>query len=338
MIMRISSLILTASALSYAVADALAQVPDVTPTPAATSPTSSSYDDGTDTVTVYATDCSTSASSCTGTLTDTITDTLPCEECEMSATEAPGILTTYTTVYVETCSTGLATKTYTITESCSTLGQSRPSTYIPSGFTVTTVSCSVCEQSNVVITTPCETSTTLGPTPTRSAQIAPEILQATPPAQPSSGPASTWSASTWSAPVPLVQSSLGSAPPTQSTSTPEVTMTVACDTCSGVESPTGSAPPAPPAQGSFTPELTTTVACHDCPAPPVQSWSPDSAPPAPSAQSSSTPAATATAPCDTCSESPSPSHPIAIGESSTISPSSFVLGAYVVIASLVVAL
>jgi hypothetical protein len=111
------------------------------------------------TITEYFDDCSTRIgyhnSSYTATVTGTITDTLPCDECKHTS----GIWTTYTTQYVEICPTGLTEKVYTITESCTEENQPRPSTYIPSGFVVTTVACDVCEHPTVTLTTPCSTAT-----------------------------------------------------------------------------------------------------------------------------------------------------------------------------------
>ena len=117
------------------------------------------------TVTEYTNDCSTLSGanftgiSYTGTTTSALTNTLPCNECAETTTSTPGIWTTYTTAYINTCSTGLTTKTYTITESCTSSNQPRPSSYVPSGFTVTTVKCSACEQPTVTLTTPCEATT-----------------------------------------------------------------------------------------------------------------------------------------------------------------------------------
>jgi len=118
-------------------------------------------------------DCSTEASY-TGTVTDIVTDTLPCHECEEST---KGVYTTYTTVYEEICSTGLAPKTYTITEQCSETEKLRPTTYVPSGFTVTEVECTVCEKPTVVITTPCDTPT---PAPVTPTPVAPTPVTPTP--------------------------------------------------------------------------------------------------------------------------------------------------------------
>lgn len=67
-----------------------------------------------------------------------------------------GVLTTYTTVYDQICSTGFEPKTFTVTEPCSESGQARAPTYIPQGFVKTTVTCHVCAETPVVavITSP----------------------------------------------------------------------------------------------------------------------------------------------------------------------------------------
>ncbi len=67
-----------------------------------------------------------------------------------------GVLTTYTTVYSQICSTGWEPKTFTVTEPCTETGQARAPTYIPQGFVQTTVTCHVCAETPVVavITSP----------------------------------------------------------------------------------------------------------------------------------------------------------------------------------------
>ncbi|KAI4217642.1 MAG: hypothetical protein LQ351_000238 [Letrouitia transgressa] len=77
---------------------------------------------------------------------------------------AGGFLTTYVTEYPETCSTGLQTKTYTVTEPCSNPGAPRPSDYIPQAFTVTTVTCHVCGETPLVATL--TTPVPIAPSPT----------------------------------------------------------------------------------------------------------------------------------------------------------------------------
>lgn len=67
-----------------------------------------------------------------------------------------GVLTTYTTVYNQICSTGFKPETFTVTEPCTESGQARAPTYIPQGFVETTVTCHVCAETPVVavITSP----------------------------------------------------------------------------------------------------------------------------------------------------------------------------------------
>lgn len=91
----------------------------------------------------------------TATVTGTIIQTY-CPECtrESAAPKAKGILTTYTTIYDATCSTGLQPVTYTVTESCVSASQPRPIDYIPHGFTVVTVPCQQCPNSAAIVTTP----------------------------------------------------------------------------------------------------------------------------------------------------------------------------------------
>ncbi|KAL9045289.1 MAG: hypothetical protein Q9214_001646 [Letrouitia sp. 1 TL-2023] len=90
----------------------------------------------------YYNDCSTITSGVA-----TVTGTAP-----PGGPPAGGFLTTYVTEYPETCSTGLQTKTYTVTEPCSNPGAPRPSDYIPQAFTVTTVTCHVCGETPLVAT------------------------------------------------------------------------------------------------------------------------------------------------------------------------------------------
>lgn len=68
----------------------------------------------------------------------------PCEAAGMT-TFAGGSLTTYTTKFLQVCPTGLAEETFTVTEPCPSTGLARGSGYVPQGYTVTTVPCSVCE-------------------------------------------------------------------------------------------------------------------------------------------------------------------------------------------------
>ena len=108
--------------------------------------------------TEYYTDCS-NVTSGLATATGTIVETY-CPHCtEGGSSGAPpaasGPLTTYTTVYKEFCSTApdyFQTKTYTVTESCSSPGAPRPSDHVPEGFVVTTATCHVCAETPVVAT------------------------------------------------------------------------------------------------------------------------------------------------------------------------------------------
>ena len=119
-------------------------------------------DDGTATLyEFYQTDCSTNTNTgYTATVTGTILSTY-CPKCEgMTSGEAAstenGIYTTYTTVYSQWCSSGttLEPVTYTVTESCSSLGQSREASYVPQGFTVVTEMCNCAEMTMATLTTP----------------------------------------------------------------------------------------------------------------------------------------------------------------------------------------
>lgn len=149
----------------------------------------------------YYDDCSTSgAPNVTATVTGTITSTY-CPECREAA--SMNSYTTYTTVYKEWCPTGLREKTYTITESCSELGQEREATYVPQGFTVVTEACSICKHpTTAVITTPCSETAAAATAPTvyaapkapgaaATAPVAPAAPAATAPA---SGPMAAASA------------------------------------------------------------------------------------------------------------------------------------------------
>ena len=107
----------------------------------------------TSTRTVYYNTCTTSGGIVTA--TDIKTYCPPCEAAGMT-TFAGGSLTTYVTQYSQVCPTGLEEATYTVTEPCPSTGLARGSGYIPQGFTVSTVPCSVCEagQSQYAQTTP----------------------------------------------------------------------------------------------------------------------------------------------------------------------------------------
>ncbi|KAF6232050.1 hypothetical protein HO173_005900 [Letharia columbiana] len=108
----------------------------------------------TSTRTEYYNTCSISSG---GIVTAAVTETYcpPCEAAGMT-TFAGGSLTTYTTKFLQVCPTGLAEATYTVTEPCPSTGLARGSGYVPQGFTVTTVPCSVCEagKSQYAQTTP----------------------------------------------------------------------------------------------------------------------------------------------------------------------------------------
>ncbi|KAI4149944.1 MAG: hypothetical protein LQ340_004357 [Diploschistes diacapsis] len=249
--MKTFSALLAASAITTAIAQT-SSVLD----PNDAAPTTLPGDDATQgsdglwTVTEYTNDCSTlsgselGAGSYSGTVVNTLTDTLPCSECEQEQTTSqPGIWTTYTTAYVETCSTGETMKTYTITESCSEENQPRPSSYVPSGFTVTTVSCDVCEHPTVTLTTPCEETETPKGTPA-AAPSTPSAAPAAPAttAPPQAGPTAP------AAPLAASPAAPASAPPS-------------------AESASAAAPPASapaPSAHGYVAVNTSTVVCPDC--------------------------------------------------------------------------
>lgn len=96
-------------------------------------------------------------------------------------------LTTYTTVYEETCSTGLAPVTYTITEPCSETSRNRPTNHIPKGFVVTTIACAPC-QASVTLTTPLKIQTpapspTINPIPVNTSTVCHTCNQTVPSVQ-----------------------------------------------------------------------------------------------------------------------------------------------------------
>ncbi|MCJ1319182.1 Mucin-5B [Xylographa vitiligo] len=128
----------------------------------------------------YYDDCpSSTGAEYSATVTGTIISTY-CPKCEMPESSSAGILTVYTTEYSQLCPTGLEPVTYTVTESCSSTGASREATYVPQGFTVTTVQCSVCENMPMVtITTPIATPSTGATSP--AAYIAPAVSGASSP-------------------------------------------------------------------------------------------------------------------------------------------------------------
>ena len=92
------------------------------------------------------------------TATSTATWCPPCEAASMTSF-AGGSLTTYVTKFKQVCPTDAARledATYTVTEPCPSTGLARDSSYMPQGFTVSTVSCSACEsgKSQYAQTTP----------------------------------------------------------------------------------------------------------------------------------------------------------------------------------------
>ena len=107
----------------------------------------------TSTRTVYYNTCTTSGGIVTA--TDIETYCPPCQAAGMT-TFPGGSLTTYVTQYSQVCPTGLEEATYTVTEPCPSTGLARGPGYIPQGFTVSTVPCSVCEagKSQYAQTTP----------------------------------------------------------------------------------------------------------------------------------------------------------------------------------------
>ncbi|MCJ1239434.1 hypothetical protein MMC14_007430 [Varicellaria rhodocarpa] len=144
---------------------------------------------------VYVTEYYSAPCTATGysqTVMGTITQTY-CPECEgaSSLPASGGVLTTYTTAFVETCSTGTQMQTYTITEPCPTPGQSLPSDHVPQGYTVTTVSCPVCATPGpLTITTPIASPP--APTDSSAPLAGPPAIGASPPVSisPASGGAS----------------------------------------------------------------------------------------------------------------------------------------------------
>ena len=145
------------------------------------------------TITNYYSSCPTATPSYTSTVTGTILQTY-CPSCTADAAKAvPSnvILTTYTTVYTQTCPTnGLPTPaTYTITAPCPTSGLPLPQDYVPPNFTVTTVPCPKCPGGgSLVVTTPVATPSagppvSAAPTP----PVAPPASGSPPPSVPTGG-------------------------------------------------------------------------------------------------------------------------------------------------------
>lgn len=111
----------------------------------------------TSTTTKYYNTCTTTAPA-TVTDTNTVTWCPPCEAAGMTSFPG-GSLTTYVATFKQVCPTDAARledATYTITEPCPSTGLSRGPSYVPQGFTVSTVSCSACEagKSQYAQTTP----------------------------------------------------------------------------------------------------------------------------------------------------------------------------------------
>ncbi|MCJ1287431.1 Mucin-5B [Xylographa opegraphella] len=180
------SVVLLAAALKASAQDILGALTDSAPSIA---PNTSLAAGEVVTMTEYYDDCATSTGAeYSATVTGTIVSTY-CPKCEMPESTSEGILTVYTTEYSQLCPTGLEPVTYTVTESCSSTGASREATYLPQGFTVTTVQCTVCENMPMVtITTPIATPST-GPTPL-AASTAPAVSgSSTPSAVPAVGSA-----------------------------------------------------------------------------------------------------------------------------------------------------
>ncbi|MCJ1400601.1 hypothetical protein MMC11_003807 [Xylographa trunciseda] len=184
----------------------------------------------------YYNDCPTNTGpEYSATVTGTIVSTY-CPKCEMPETTSAGILTVYTTEYSQLCPTGLEPVTYTVTESCSSTGASREATYVPQGFTVTTVQCTVCENSPMVtITTPIATPSTGASAP--AAYVAPAVSGApTPGAAPAAG----------SAPAP------GAASPTVAyAATPITTAVVETGTFTVESSPVSTGAPGAPVEAPY---------------------------------------------------------------------------------------
>ena len=157
--------VVLAATLQASAQDILAALTDSSP--------STSSADNVVTMTEYYDDCpSSSGASYSATVTGTIVSTY-CPKCEMPESTSAGVFTTYTTEYSQLCPTGLEPVTYTVTESCSSTGASREATYVPQGFTVTTVQCTVCENMPMVtITTPTATQST-GPSAAPTISTAP---------------------------------------------------------------------------------------------------------------------------------------------------------------------
>ena len=157
-----------------------------------------------------------------------------------------GSLTTYTTVFSRVCPTGpqsLEEATYTVTEPCPSTGLARGPSYIPQGFTVSTVPCSVCKagKSEYAQTTP-------GPA-LASALAAPAVAPAVPTAAAEAGkgapPAAAPPAASPGAPaagVPGAPAAAGAASPANAEN---AAAAPAAPAENGAEAPAGSPAGAP---------------------------------------------------------------------------------------------
>ncbi|MCJ1288818.1 Mucin-5B [Xylographa carneopallida] len=234
-ITRVSAIFLTA-AIKASAQDILGALTDSVPNAALTA--SSSAGEAV-TMTEYYDDCpSGTGAEYSATVTGTIISTY-CPKCEMSETTSEGILTVYTTEYSQLCPTGLEPVIYTVTESCSSTGASREATYVPQGFTVTTVECTVCENMPMVtITTPIATL---------SAGSAPAATYVAPTASGTSSPGATPAAA--SAPAP------GAASPAAayaaSAATPITTAIVETGTITVESSPASTGAPGAPVEAPY---------------------------------------------------------------------------------------
>lgn len=109
-------------------------------------------------VTEYYDDCPYSTATATGTVTSTSCFSCTKKTSGFGNTTIARIttLTTYSTVFLDICPTGTVFRTFTITESRSSLNQPHPTNYVPQGFVIATVDCHVCAETPipVVLTTP----------------------------------------------------------------------------------------------------------------------------------------------------------------------------------------
>ncbi|MCJ1482943.1 hypothetical protein MMC06_003109 [Schaereria dolodes] len=198
-------------------------------------------------VTSYTDDCSTfTAPAYASTVTGTVVVSY-CPSCIgiPSSTPVPtseGIYTTYTTVFSSVCSTGLIPVTYTVTESCSSTGQTREASYVPQGFTTTTVTQS-CECENPITTaitapipgyTPGPTPSS-GPVPQTSGTLAGGVVSPGPSVSAPAGSPSGSSPGATNAPAAPANSSPASSPE----SYPALPATLGSTTSPQYEAPSG---------------------------------------------------------------------------------------------------